>query len=130
MQRAALGRAIVRQPKVFLMDEPLSNLDAKLRMQMRGELKRLQRELAITTLYVTHVLYSKAYQSRCQSECELWVMRAHLETCCQPGPCPVARLPARLCVQREESLHRSASMGGKPDLTSLPLTTIMSVCWA
>ena len=54
MQRAALGRAIVRQPKVFLMDEPLSNLDAKLRVQMRGELKRLQRALAITTLYVTH----------------------------------------------------------------------------
>jgi multiple sugar transport system ATP-binding protein len=54
MQRAALGRAIVRQPKVFLMDEPLSNLDAKLRMQTRGELKRLQRELGVTTLYVTH----------------------------------------------------------------------------
>ncbi len=54
MQRAALGRAIVRQPKVFLMDEPLSNLDARLRMQMRGELKRLQQELGITTLYVTH----------------------------------------------------------------------------
>jgi len=54
MQRAALGRAIVRQPQVFLMDEPLSNLDAKLRVQMRAELKRLQRELGITTLYVTH----------------------------------------------------------------------------
>ena len=54
MQRAALGRAIVRQPEVFLMDEPLSNLDAKLRVQTRGELKRLQRELGTTTLYVTH----------------------------------------------------------------------------
>jgi multiple sugar transport system ATP-binding protein len=54
MQRAALGRAIVRQPKAFLMDEPLSNLDAKLRVQTRGELKRLQRELGTTTLYVTH----------------------------------------------------------------------------
>ncbi len=54
MQRAALGRAIVRHPKVFLMDEPLSNLDAKLRVQTRGELKRLQRDLGITTLYVTH----------------------------------------------------------------------------
>lgn len=53
-QRVALGRALVREPKVFLMDEPLSNLDAKLRLQMRAELKRLQKELAITTVYVTH----------------------------------------------------------------------------
>lgn len=54
MQRVALGRAIVRHPEVFLMDEPLSNLDAKLRVQTRGELKRLQRDLGVTTLYVTH----------------------------------------------------------------------------
>ncbi|ABL78563.1 ABC transporter ATP-binding protein [Thermofilum pendens] len=53
-QRVALGRALVRQPQVFLMDEPLSNLDAKLRVYMRAELKRLQRELGITTIYVTH----------------------------------------------------------------------------
>jgi multiple sugar transport system ATP-binding protein len=53
-QRVALGRAIVRRPKVFLMDEPLSNLDARLRVEMRAELKRLHRELAITTIYVTH----------------------------------------------------------------------------
>lgn len=53
-QRVALARAIVREPRVYLMDEPLSNLDAKLRMQMRGELKRLQYELGTTTLYVTH----------------------------------------------------------------------------
>jgi multiple sugar transport system ATP-binding protein len=53
-QRVALARAIIRQPAVFLMDEPLSNLDAKLRIQMRVELKRLQRELNVTTLYVTH----------------------------------------------------------------------------
>jgi multiple sugar transport system ATP-binding protein len=53
-QRVALGRAIVREPKVFLMDEPLSNIDAKLRLHMRAELKRLQIELAITTVYVTH----------------------------------------------------------------------------
>ncbi len=54
MQRVALGRAIVRKPEAFLMDEPLSNLDAKLRVQMRAELKRLQKDLAITTIYVTH----------------------------------------------------------------------------
>ncbi len=53
-QRVALARAIVRQPRVYLMDEPLSNLDAKLRVQMRGELKRLQHELGTTTVYVTH----------------------------------------------------------------------------
>ena len=53
-QRVALGRAIVRQPQVFLMDEPLSNLDAKLRTQTRGEIKRLQQEVRTTTVYVTH----------------------------------------------------------------------------
>ena len=53
-QRVAMGRAIVRNPKVFLFDEPLSNLDAKLRVSMRIEIKKLQRELGITTIYVTH----------------------------------------------------------------------------
>ena len=53
-QRVAMGRALVRDPKVFLMDEPLSNLDAKLRVQMRYEVTRIQRELATTTIYVTH----------------------------------------------------------------------------
>ena len=53
-QRVAMGRAIVRQPAAFLMDEPLSNLDAKLRVQMRAEIAALQRELGVTTLYVTH----------------------------------------------------------------------------
>ncbi len=53
-QRVAMGRAIVRHPKAFLMDEPLSNLDAKLRVQMRGEIARLQRRLGATTVYVTH----------------------------------------------------------------------------
>jgi multiple sugar transport system ATP-binding protein len=53
-QRVALGRALVRDPKAFLMDEPLSNLDAKLRVQMRSELKRLHQELATTVIYVTH----------------------------------------------------------------------------
>jgi len=53
-QRVALARAIVRNPKVFLMDEPLSNLDAKLRVLMRIELKKLQKRLGVTTIYVTH----------------------------------------------------------------------------
>jgi ABC-type sugar transport system ATPase subunit len=53
-QRVAMGRALVREPKAFLLDEPLSNLDAKLRVQMRAELKRLHSRLGITTIYVTH----------------------------------------------------------------------------
>jgi multiple sugar transport system ATP-binding protein len=53
-QRVAMGRAIVRQPRVFLMDEPLSNLDAKLRVQMRAEITRLQKQLGVTTIFVTH----------------------------------------------------------------------------
>jgi multiple sugar transport system ATP-binding protein len=53
-QRVALGRAIVREPAAFLMDEPLSNLDAKLRVQMRGEIESLQKRLEVTTVYVTH----------------------------------------------------------------------------
>jgi len=53
-QRVALGRALVREPQVFLMDEPLSNLDAKLRVQTRSEIKRLQAQIGTTTIYVTH----------------------------------------------------------------------------
>ena len=53
-QRVAMGRALVREPQAFLMDEPLSNLDAKLRVEMRAEIARLQRELQVTTIYVTH----------------------------------------------------------------------------
>jgi multiple sugar transport system ATP-binding protein len=53
-QRVAMGRAIVREPQAFLMDEPLSNLDAKLRVHMRSEIRRLQREVGVTTIYVTH----------------------------------------------------------------------------
>src|SRR5581483_4292781 len=54
MQRVAIGRALVREPAVYLMDEPLSSLDAKLRTELRLELKRIQRELGTTILYVTH----------------------------------------------------------------------------
>src|SRR5213595_3302875 len=53
-QRVAVGRAIVREPEVFLMDEPLSNLDAQLRVYMRAELKKLQKDIGVTTIYVTH----------------------------------------------------------------------------
>jgi multiple sugar transport system ATP-binding protein len=53
-QRVAMGRAIIRKPQVFLMDEPLSNLDAQLRVHMRGEIEAMQKRLAVTTVYVTH----------------------------------------------------------------------------
>jgi ABC-type sugar transport system ATPase subunit len=53
-QRVAMGRAVVRRPKIFLFDEPLSNLDAKLRMELRSEIKRLHKKLGVTTIYVTH----------------------------------------------------------------------------
>ena len=53
-QRVAMGRAIVREPAVFLFDEPLSNLDAKLRTQMRAEIRRLHNRLGVTSIYVTH----------------------------------------------------------------------------
>ena len=53
-QRVAMGRAVVREPQAFLMDEPLSNLDAKLRVEMRAEILRIQRDLGVTTIYVTH----------------------------------------------------------------------------
>src|SRR6266513_5308175 len=53
-QRVAMGRAIVRKPRVFLFDEPLSNLDAKLRVQMRTEIKRVHQKVKTTTVYVTH----------------------------------------------------------------------------
>ena len=53
-QRVAMGRAIVRDPQVFLFDEPLSNLDAKLRVQMRLEIRKLQKRLNVTSIYVTH----------------------------------------------------------------------------
>src|SRR5262245_60335835 len=53
-QRVAMGRAIVRQPQAFLMDEPLSNLDAKLRVQMRADIKKIESDLGVTTIYVTH----------------------------------------------------------------------------
>ena len=53
-QRVAIGRAIIRNPQIFLMDEPLSNLDAQLRMDMRAQLKALQQRLGVTTIYVTH----------------------------------------------------------------------------
>ena len=83
-QRVAMGRAIVRQPKLFLMDEPLSNLDAKLRVQTRAEISKLQRRLGVTTMYVTHdqveamtmgdrvAVLRRGYLMQCASPAELY----------------------------------------------------------
>ena len=83
-QRVAMGRAIVREPKLFLFDEPLSNLDAKLRVQMRAEIRRLQRRLGVTSLFVTHdqveamtlgdrlVVMNKGRAAQVASPMEVW----------------------------------------------------------
>jgi multiple sugar transport system ATP-binding protein len=83
-QRVAIGRAIVRRPRVFLFDEPLSNLDAGLRVQMRGELARLHRVLGTTIVYVTH-------DQHCSTEAKLnnwerpWICSAHRLIVLSPG---------------------------------------------
>jgi multiple sugar transport system ATP-binding protein len=89
-QRVAMGRAIVRRPQVFLMDEPLSNLDAKLRVQMRAELQRLHHKLGVTTIYVTHdqteamtlgdriVIMDNGLVQQCDSPLQLYEKPANL----------------------------------------------------
>ncbi len=79
-QRVAMGRAIVREPKLFLMDEPLSNLDAKLRVQTRGEISRLQRRLGVTTLYVTH----DQVEAMTMGDRVAVLRRGHLMQCASP----------------------------------------------
>ena len=79
-QRVAMGRAIVREPKLFLMDEPLSNLDAKLRVQTRGEISRLQRRLGITTMYVTH----DQVEAMTMGDRVAVLRRGHLMQCASP----------------------------------------------
>src|SRR4051794_5037022 len=95
-QRVALARAIIRRPQAFLMDEPLSNLDAQLRTQMRIEIKRLQRELAVTTLYVTHD------QVEAMTMADLIAVMRHgrlqqLATPAELYACPVNLFVARFC---------------------------------
>src|SRR5680860_1181801 len=104
-QRVAMGRAIVRDPKAFLMDEPLSNLDAKLRVQMRTEVARLQSKLETTTVYVTHD----------QTEAmtlgdRVAVMRAGVPTCCS-APAELYEDPLNLFV---------AAFIGSPSMNMMP----------
>jgi multiple sugar transport system ATP-binding protein len=98
-QRVAMGRAIVREPQVFLMDEPLSNLDAKLRVQMRAEITTLQRSLGTTTIYVTHDQVEAMTMGT-----RIAVMRKGLLQ--QQGAPPTCTTPLRTCSSRASSGHR------------------------
>ena len=107
-QRVALARAIVRRPQVFLMDEPLSNLDAKLRTVMRGELKNLQRDLGVTTIYVTHdqveamtladriVVLNKAVIQQIGTPAEIYARPANIFVAGFIGSPPMNLLPGRV----------------------------------
>jgi ABC-type sugar transport system ATPase subunit len=115
-QRVALGRAIVRRPKVFLLDEPLSNLDARLRIEMRKELKRLHRELGITTIYVTHeqaealslsdriAVLQKGRIQQCGTPAEVYLRPANLFVAGFMGSLPMNFFPA--------DAFSSAGLGG------------------
>jgi ABC-type sugar transport system ATPase subunit len=106
-QRVALGRALIRRPKLFLMDEPLSNLDAKLRLQMRTEIKRLHREFGITTIYVTHD------QSEAMALSDRIVVMNHGAVVQADTPEQVYRYPADKFV---------ADFVGMPPMNILPVT--------
>ncbi|MDL2398135.1 ABC transporter ATP-binding protein [Rhizobium mayense] len=114
-QRVALARAIVRKPQVFLMDEPLSNLDAKLRTVMRGELKNLQRDLGVTTIYVTHdqveamtladriVVLNKAVIQQIGTPAEIYARPANTFVAAFIGSPPMNLLPGHVSGGRFES---------------------------
>ena len=110
-QRVALGRALIRRPKLFLMDEPLSNLDAKLRLQMRTEIKRLHRELPITTMYVTHD------QSEAMALSDRVVVMDHGAVVQADTPDGIYGRPANLFV---------AGFVGAPAMNLLPVTLAAS----
>src|SRR3954453_4623507 len=107
-QRVAMGRAIVRQPKLFLFDEPLSNLDAKLRVQMRAEIRRLQRRLGVTSLFVTHdqteamtlgdrlVVMHAGHAAQVATPMEIWVRPADTYVAGFTGSPSMNFLPAEL----------------------------------
>jgi multiple sugar transport system ATP-binding protein len=110
-QRVALGRALIRRPKLFLMDEPLSNLDAKLRLQMRTEIKRLHRELPVTTMYVTHD------QSEAMALSDRVVVMEHGAVAQLDTPDGIYRRPASLFV---------AGFVGAPAMNLLPILLMPS----
>ena len=133
-QRVALGRAIIRKPKVFLMDEPLSNLDARLRVEMRAELKKLHNKLKITTIYVTHdqaeamslsdriaVLYSGTIQ-QCGTPQEVYIKPKNIMVAGFIGSPPMNFVPAS--VQKSAPLEVICNeMIFSPSIEILPENT-------
>jgi multiple sugar transport system ATP-binding protein len=141
-QRVAMGRAIVRQPQVFLMDEPLSNLDAKLRVQTRTQIAALQRRLGVTTVYVTHdqveamtmgdrvAVLDKGVLQQCATPRELFAGPANLFVAGFIGSPAMNLFPARLAdhgvaydgvsvavtpAQREGASSSDVTLGVRPD---------------
>jgi len=133
-QRVAMGRAIVRQPQVFLMDEPLSNLDAKLRVQMRADIAKLQRELKTTTVYVTHdqveamtmgdrvAVMSKGVLQQVDAPQRLYDRPENLFVAGFIGTPPMNLLEARVTVNGTVSIDLGGNMLPIPDqaLASYP----------
>jgi multiple sugar transport system ATP-binding protein len=124
-QRVAMGRAIVRQPQVFLMDEPLSNLDAKLRVQTRTQIAALQRRLGVTTVYVTHdqveamtmgdrvAVLDRGVLQQVATPKELFTRPANLFVAGFIGSPAMNLLPARL--EGEAAIHRTLSVPLRAD---------------
>jgi multiple sugar transport system ATP-binding protein len=135
-QRVALGRAIIRKPKLFLMDEPLSNLDARLRVEMRAELKKLHNELRITTIYVTHdqaeamslseriaVLYGGSIQ-QCGTPQDIYIRPDNTMVAGFIGSPPMNFIPASLQKREPREINCnglviSSSTENIPDISSL-----------
>jgi multiple sugar transport system ATP-binding protein len=128
-QRVALARAIVRTPRLFLMDEPLSNLDAKLRTVMRGELKHLQRELGTTTIYVTHdqveamtladriVILNDARIQQIGAPAEIYARPANAFVAGFVGSPPMNLIPGRLADGRFHCRGGAVPMAGEGPAT-------------
>jgi len=138
-QRVAMGRAIVRNPKLFLFDEPLSNLDAKLRVQMRAEIRRLQRRLGVTSLFVTHdqveamtlgdrlVVMNQGHAAQVATPMEIWARPADTYVAGFIGSPAMNFLEGRLAEQGAAVALAAGPLirfhdGPRPGPDGLPLT--------
>jgi multiple sugar transport system ATP-binding protein len=130
-QRVALGRAIIRRPKVFLMDEPLSNLDARLRIDMREELKGLHQELGITTIYVTHeqaeamslsdriAVIHKGVIQQCAPPSDVYLFPSNIFVAGFMGGLPIDLMPARVVSAAPLEVDCNG-FRFRPDLAEVP----------